>query len=148
MNVGAAALGGGLLCGTLDGAAAIYFLGRQGIPPIRVWQGIASGLIGPSAFQKGLKTAIAGVLLHFLIALSFALAYCGAAARIPQLVRLPLLTGGLYGIVVFAVMNLIVLPLSARPKRADSLAGVMLQLAIHVAFVGWPIALAASYLSR
>jgi hypothetical protein len=41
-------------------------------------------------------------------------------------------------------MNLVVLPLSAMPKRPVPAAVVATQLLIHVLFVGLPISLAAS----
>ena len=41
-------------------------------------------------------------------------------------------------------MNLIVLPLSAMPKRPLSVAVVVTQIIIHILFVGLPISLSAS----
>jgi hypothetical protein len=42
-------------------------------------------------------------------------------------------------------MNLVVLPLSAAPKRQVTKRGVFIQLIIHMLFVGLPIALSASW---
>src|SRR5687767_626021 len=53
-----------------DGLAAIaltFFIRDR--PPIIVFQYIASGLLGPTAFSGGVATALLGVLLHFLISL-------------------------------------------------------------------------------
>jgi hypothetical protein len=44
----------------------------------------------------------------------------------------------------FLVMNLIVVPLSARPKRPASTRDRIIQLMIYVVFVGLPIAIAAN----
>jgi hypothetical protein len=41
------------------------------------------------------------------------------------------------------VMNLIVVPLSARPKRPASTSDMIIQLVIHVFFVGLSIAIVA-----
>jgi hypothetical protein len=56
-----------------------------------------------------------------------------------------LISGPVYGVAVFLVMNLIVVPFSARPKRPVSSSQAMIaQLIIHVFFVGLPIALATN----
>ena len=64
-----AVLYGTLVVGTLDALDAIVFFGlRSGAQPIRIFQGIASGLLGPAARQGGLQTAAIGVGLHYFIA--------------------------------------------------------------------------------
>lgn len=55
----------------------------------------------------------------------------------------------LYGLVVYAVMNFIVLPLSAAPPRNAPAGAVLLNgLLIHVFGVGLPSALSAAWVSR
>jgi uncharacterized membrane protein YagU involved in acid resistance len=135
---------GGALCGTLDAIAATSSFALRKVPPMRVWQNVASGLLGASSFQKGWRTAALGLLLHLVIAFGAATVFCVTAHWLPWLVRFPVTAGALYGIVVFLVMNLIVLPLSAMPKRQVTGAVVVTQLVIHVLFVGLPISLAAS----
>ena len=44
---------GGAAAGVLDIAAAFALRGAFGVPPVRVLQGIASGLLGPPASQGG-----------------------------------------------------------------------------------------------
>jgi uncharacterized membrane protein YagU involved in acid resistance len=140
-----AILWGGLLCGVLDAAAAMVQFGLQDIPPVRVWQRVASGLIGEQAFHRGWITAALGLLLHFFIAFSAATVFCVAASHIPLLLESPLVAGALYGICVFLVMNLIVIPLSAGPKRKARASTVAVQVVIHILFVGLPISLSASH---
>ena len=53
-------------------------------------------------------------------------------------------SGPLYGVIVFLVMHLIVVPLSARPKRPAQVMVVAIQIVIHMFFVGLPIAMAAN----
>jgi len=68
----------GLLAGVLDITAAFVTWVPQGVPPVRILQGIASGLLGPQAFKEGIQTALLGGALHFLIALSAAAVFlCG-----------------------------------------------------------------------
>jgi hypothetical protein len=138
----------GVLCGTLDAAAATSTFGLQGIPPRRLWQGVASGLLGEEAFQQGTRTVTLGLLLHYLIAFTAAAVFCYSATWIPWLIRSPLTAGLVYGILVFLVMNLIVVPLSARPKRPVSPAGVVIQLLIHIFCVGLPVSLTAAHFLR
>jgi uncharacterized membrane protein YagU involved in acid resistance len=66
------------------------------------------------------------------------------ATFLPLLLRRPVIAGAIYGIVVFLVMNLIVLPLSAMPKRPFNSAVFVTQIIIHILFVGLPISLSAS----
>jgi hypothetical protein len=140
-----AILCGGLLCGTLDAAAASLFLRSQGVSPIRVWQGVASGLKGESAFRQGWKSVCLGLVLHFLIAFSAASFFCIAARFVPEILNAPVAAGVLYGWAVFLVMNFVVVPLSARPKRPFTVVGAVGQLLIHALWVGLPISLSASH---
>src|SRR5205085_1298088 len=108
-----AILFGTLAVGTLDALDAIVFFGlRSGAQPLRIFQGIASGLIGPAARQGGLKTAALGVALHYTIAFGIVLTYFLVSRRARLLTRHPVICGLLYGLVAYAVMNLVVIPLS------------------------------------
>jgi hypothetical protein len=100
-----------LLIGTLDIADAIIFYAIRGVAPIRILQGIASGLLGRTAFSGGARTALLGLALHFFIAATVATIYILASRSLP-LSRHPLLYGTLYGVAVYIVMNYVVLPLS------------------------------------
>ena len=48
------------------------YVGPQGVKPIRILQGIASGLLGAKSFTGGCETAALGAILHFFIAFSAA----------------------------------------------------------------------------
>jgi len=129
----------GLLAGVLDITAAFAFSALRGVGPARVLKFIASGLLGPTAFQGGARTAALGMVLHFFIATGAAGVYYAASRKIAFLARQPVPSGLLYGVAVYLFMNLVVLPLSAVPKRpfVPSLAMVV----IHMLGVGLPIAL-------
>jgi hypothetical protein len=139
-----AILWGGTACAVLDAAAASLQFGLKGIKPLRVWQGVASGLLGEHAFRRGWVSGGFGLLLHFAIAFTFAAAFVEACERIPVLASDYWISGPVYGVLVFLVMNLIVVPLSARPKRPRSTQDMIVQLIIHVLFVGLPMAIAAN----
>jgi len=132
---------GGLVAGTLDICSAFVIWGLRGAPPTRVLQAVASGLLGRASFEGGARTATLGLGLHFLIAFFAAAVFYLASRRLSFLTRRPIVTGLVYGVVVHAVMNCIVLPLSAASPR-HSVASVVIQIIIHMLFVGLPISLA------
>ena len=114
----------------------MFFGLRSGAQPIRIFQGIASGLIGPAARQGGLKTAALGVFLHYFIAFGIVTTYFLVSRRVRLLTRHPVICGLLYGIVVYGVMNLVV-PLSkAGPHAGDARARQ--RSLIHMLGVGLP----------
>jgi hypothetical protein len=129
----------GLLAGVLDITAAFASSALRGVGPVRVLKFIASGLLGPAAFQGGAMTAALGMALHFVIALGAAAVYWAASRVIVVLTRHPVPFGLLYGVAVYFFMSLVVIPLSAVPKRPFvlSLQGIV----IHMLCVGLPIAL-------
>jgi hypothetical protein len=110
------------------------------VPFERLLQTIASGALGPSAFQ-GKKTAKIGFFFHFLIAFTAAAVYYAASRNLTLLLDDPLLSGILYGAAVHLVMSRIVIPLSRAPKRKFSVKAFFTQLVIHIVCVGLPIAL-------
>jgi hypothetical protein len=59
---------GGLLAGILHGVDAVVSVWLRGIPISRLFQLIASGLLGSSAFKGGSVAAVPGGCLHFFIA--------------------------------------------------------------------------------
>jgi hypothetical protein len=134
---------GGAGCAVLDGVAASVQFGLKGIRPLQVWQGVASGLLGERAFREGWVGGGFGLLLHFVIAFSAATMFVETCLQLPLLARAYWISGPLYGVIVFLVMNLAVVPLSRRPKRPASSQVIFVQLIIHVLFVGLPIAMAA-----
>jgi hypothetical protein len=132
----------GLIAGFLDGMDAVVFIGLlHGIPVTRVFQFIASGLLGVRAFHGGWTTALLGCLLHFLIAIGAATVFYALSLAMPMLLKKPLLWGPLYGIGVFLVMRYVVVALSATPKQPPAKAAAILNLILsHIFFVGIPIA--------
>jgi hypothetical protein len=136
-------LHGGLAVGVLDGLAAVISSALRGVSPTRVFQFVASGLLGRSSFQGGTKTALLGVLLHFVIAFSVATIYYFASRKLPILIRRAILCGMIYGVMVYFAMQYLVLPFSAVTKGPFSLTGMLQGLIIHMFFVGLPAALVA-----
>jgi len=131
-------LAGGAIAGTLDLTSAFITFGPQN-PKI-----IAAGLIGMGAVHGGALTWILGVVLHFFIAFSAATIYCLASRRLQFLKEHFLVCGMFYGIAVFLVMNLIVLPLCAFHYVGPyQLRGLLQGLIVHMLIIGLPIAYCA-----
>jgi len=142
-----AILYGGLTVGVLDGLDAIVFFGlRSGVGPLRIFQGIAGGLLGrDTAVAGGIATVLLGLVLHFTIATTVVAVGYALSRRFPFLTRRPFLWGPIYGIVVYLTMNLVVLPLSALHGTGLPHAPPVLLngLLIHIIAVGTPSALFA-----
>jgi len=136
---------GGLVGGAFDITYAIVFSYlRRGVSPSRVLQSVASGLLGPAAYDGGAPTAALGLALHFFIALVAAAIYVFASQYLAILVRRPVLAGAAYGVAIYAFMNLVVIPLSRiGPKPAPPLVVLVTGLLVHMFLIGVPIALAA-----
>ncbi len=149
-----AILWGGLVAGVLDAAYATTLWVLRGSTPARVWQGVASGLLGrDAAVQGGLPTALLGLALHFLIALTAAAVYVTVSRFLPVLRAHAVPSGLAFGLMVWAFMQYVVVPLSRIQSRP--FAGAFFTWdrlgawAIHMLGVGLPIALAArKYLGR
>ena len=139
-----AVLAGGCAAAALDLAYAVTFEGLRGVPPARVLQTVASGLIGPDAYRGGAPVLWLGGVLHLGLSVGAAAAYVGASRRWRLLRTNPVELGTAYGVVWFAFMNLVVVPLSATPwsPRTDLLTFAS-GLASHTLFFGVPIALFA-----
>jgi hypothetical protein len=130
-----------LVAGTLDITAALtYYPLTAGAHVVRILQGIASGVLGPRAFDGGLRTAAVGLALHYVIALIWTLLFVLAARRFRGLLNNLWLTGMAYGVAVWAVMNLVVLPLS-RVRRGPFHPGrAVIAALILILCIGLPIA--------
>lgn len=105
-----AILWGGLVAATLDIGAAVLISGRSfGF----ILQFIASGLIGKASFDGGMATAALGFVLQELMGLIIAAVFVLASLGLPWLRRRWAIWGLAYGATIFAVMNYVVVPLSA-----------------------------------
>lgn len=138
----ATALRAGLLAATLDIVTAIIVFGllRGTATPLQILQSVASGVLGKAAYADGWATGLLGLGLHYLIALGWAALYVLAARAWPALRRRWALSGAGYGALVWAVMNLLVVPLSRVGRGPLTPAGIVINLTILILMVGLPIA--------
>lgn len=131
------------VAGTLDILSACCYALLAGGTPVRMLRGVAGAILG-----EGKNSAIAplvGLALHFSIMAVMVTVFVLAARRLPVLVARPVASGIGYGLLTWAVMNLIVLPLR-WPSLFPKFTALALseQLFSHIVLVGMPIALIVS----
>ena len=139
----------GLLAGALDLTFAFIFYSYQGATPDGILRGIASGLIGrEAAHATGSGPVVLGALLHFFIAVCAAFVFYLASRRLPLLVQRPLLSGAIFGVLVYLFMHLVVIPLSQIPFRVPSVHNIVGELGSHIFLFGMVIATGAARARR
>ncbi|MBL9207788.1 MAG: hypothetical protein JNN01_22080 [Opitutaceae bacterium] len=130
-----------LVVGVLDGLDAVLFFFYRGVSPSRLFQYIASAVLGPSTASWGNGAIFLGIALHFTVAAVLGGVYLGFARLIPWLRTHWVLGGGAYGLGAYCFINGVVLPLT-RAKGAGGwpptpvlINGVL----AHLLLVGLPI---------
>lgn len=134
----------GLVAGILDAVAGvIVFFIYFKMNPFQVLQFIASGVHGPSAIDSGsgVPMVISGMLYHFVIAYVVAIIYFYAYPKIGILSKHKILSGLIYGLGIWLVMNFLILPISNTPKGPFDAGLAAVQIIWHMVLVGLPIAL-------
>ena len=141
-NAAKTILWSGFIAGNLDAIAGIiaYFV-YFSLNPFQVLQFIASGIYGPSAIDGGALMVVAGLLLHFLIAYVVAIIYFYAYPKIALLSKYKVAAGLVYGLGIWLVMNLLVLPHSSIPKSPFDAGLATVGIIWHMLLVGLPIAI-------
>lgn len=133
----------GFLTGVLDATAAMvqaYFW--NDVTPDRVWKYVASGAIGRSAFTGGGGIVALGLFFHFLIAFLFTVTFFFLYPVIRPYAPNIIITGIIWGIVVWLAMHFVVTPLSSVPPRQPfNFVKALPQIGIHMFCVGLPMAL-------
>ena len=135
----------GLLTAVVDGLfSSTLSVAAYGSTVSRLFQGVASVLLGADAFNGGLRTAVIGVLMHVLVAFTWSAVYLFLVLRskwIRGLLSSPfgvLKVAALYGPFIWMVMSLVVIPILAhRPPTIN--VRWWIQWFGHIVFVGIPI---------
>jgi uncharacterized membrane protein YagU involved in acid resistance len=139
---------GGLVAGTFDILYAIVVWLGRGRSPEWVLQSVATGWLGQPAFDGGVPAAALGLVSHYGISIAAAAIFYLVSKRVSFLRERAVLSGLVFGICVFLVMNFVVMPLSAAPFKIKYTASVFAQgFASHAILFGVPIALAVRYFS-
>src|SRR5690349_13315935 len=100
----------GLIAGTLDICAAmlsVYI--RNGVGPEPIFRYIARAAFGDAARTGGTEYIVAGILFHYLIAFGFTILFFWMYPKIKKWFTSSfIITGLMYGIVVWCIMNLVI----------------------------------------
>jgi len=83
------------------------------------------------------KIFLIGVFIHFCIAFGWTIAFFFTVSRIKGLAEHKLLTGIVYGMIVWLVMNRIIVPLSRIPDRPFNLVNAIVGLGILIIAIGY-----------
>ena len=115
----------------------------------RLWQGVASTLLGPAAFTGGARTTAIGMLMHCGVAFGWSAVFVFIVMRWAWIRRTlassfgVLKVASLYGPFIWLVMSLLVIPvLLHRPPNISI--RWWIQLLGHIPFVALPIVALAS----
>lgn len=141
-----------VLAGTLDLIAAhLHGWAISGRFPTYIFKGIASGLFGRErAFHGGFEMIAIGAFSHYLISFAFTLLFFLGAERAALLRTHVGIVGSVYALVVWSVMNLMVLPLSALSASLPDFtsASTYVGMVILVVALGIPTAAGARFFFR
>ena len=140
----------GLATAITDGLFAIVLsIGFYDSTFSRLFQGVASTLVGSSAFVGGARTTALGVLMHFGVAFGWSAVFVFLVMRSARIRRIlssrfgTFKVASVYGPAIWLVMSLVVIPVLLRRPPPISVRW-WIQLVGHFPFVGIPIVLSAS----
>ena len=139
----------GLLTGITDGLfSSVLSVAFYDSTVTRLFQGVASTLLGKEALDGGTQTALIGVLMHFGVAFGWSAVFMLLVMRsawVRRVLGSPFgasKVASWYGPLVWLVMSLAVIPLLLhRPPTINF--RWLVQLIGHIPFVGLPIAAVA-----
>jgi hypothetical protein len=144
----------GLLVGVSDGLFASAFgVFVRGVPVTRVWQGVASVLVGKGAIDGGMQMVALGLLMHFTVAFTWSALLLFAVQRSHWLRAVLdsdygiLKVAAVLGPFIWLCMSLVVIPAFVHRMPVINV-GYMEMLVGHIFFVGLPMAAAIGSGSR
>lgn len=112
----------------------------NGAYPIKVLQFVASGALGRDAFTGGITSAGYGLLFHMLIAMCWTSLFYVLYENVAMFLKNRFPFGLSFGLFIWLVMNLIIVPLSSTPpQQAKAMLPLMMMIGIHL-FLGYLMA--------
>lgn len=136
-----------LLVGTLDICSALtnYYISTGKIP-VTVLYYISSAIFGPGIFAAATPAyAVLGLALHYLIAFIWTIIFFKLYPFLPSgLTRFRVITGILYGLVIWTIMSQLVVKLSNAPQGPFNLTNAIVGAAILCVAIGIPLSFLAS----
>ena len=134
-----------LIAGTLDILSALlYYYIKTGKNPANVLRYVASAVFGKAALSGGTTMAAAGLLLHYIIAFIWTIFFFLICPWIISVLKSTIVTGVVYGIFIWLVMNLVVVPMGASPKAPFNILNAIINMAILMYAIGLPVSIIVS----
>lgn len=137
-NVLGAILAGGFIAATLDFFAAMLIYGGTASG---VAHAIARGWYGEAVKTMPPIVDVIGMASHWGILLIAAAIFVGASLKVPILRRRAWITGPLFGICIYIVMHVVIVPLSQAPANSPKGIQLVEEVLGHMLVIGLPIAL-------
>jgi len=140
-----------VIAGIAGGAVMEIYLYFTTIVPAHaslfaVWQGIAAAAVGKAAAYGNPAYAWVGLVIHFVVSIGWAGGYAYLALRQDFLNQRRLVSGIVYGIVVYIFM--VVLQIGAGVYAAPTPPDVANALIAHTLFFGVPVAYVVAWLDQ
>lgn len=140
----------GLIAGALDICLAfLYSYIKRGSNPATVLQYISKVAFGKATFSDSVILTITGLIVHFVIAMAWAILFF-ILYRILKLVKQnKIVTGIGYGLFVWTIMNIVVLPLWNNKPFVFNPESSLINAAILIVAIGLPLSfIAHQYYSK
>jgi hypothetical protein len=138
-----------LIAGTLDITSAyVNIFIKTGRISRKMFQYIAGGALGlKNTLNGGVSVILLGIFFHYFIVLCFTLFFFLLYRKNRIFGINKYLAALLFGIFIWAVMNLVVLPLSALPPSKIRIGNALLDSLILAVMIGLPVSLSARHLA-
>lgn len=130
----------GLVTAIVDGLfSSVLSVAFYGSTATRLFQGVASAVLGKGALEGGTRTALIGVLMHIGVAFAWSAVFLVLYENSSLVRRAGVIpTAAIYGPFVWMVMSLIVIPLLVHRPPSITIRW-WIQFFGHMLFVGFPI---------
>jgi hypothetical protein len=126
-----------LLAGTVDGLAVmLWTCYYTHVFSIKLFAFVASGIFGNAAFTGGNMMIVWGILAHYFIAFCFVTAWFLLYPFFNSILRNKYIIAIVYGLITWAIMDLIVVPLSNTPKQPFNLTNAITGAVILMFTIG------------
>jgi len=130
----------GLLVGTLDIlAASVDYYIATGNGPSGVLRFIASGVFGGEAFTGSNAMIAWGLFFHYVIAFSFTILFFWLYLKVQLMRTYPFATAILYGVFMWIITALIIVPLSNTPPMPFELLKAIKAILILIFMISLPL---------
>ena len=110
----------------------------SGTNPLTILKFIASGVFEKAAFSGGNSMALWGLLLHYLVVVTWASFLFFIYPRVPLLQRNRWVSASGIAVFIWVIMNLVILPLSLTPVSKIQFPGALISIGILFLAIGIP----------